>query len=56
MEFSVENRAILNAREKRMEKSREMNPTWKNSKKAQKKNTEGKWMRMKTMIEIVMFF
>ncbi|ROT66699.1 RNA-binding protein 28, partial [Penaeus vannamei] len=42
VEFSVENRAILNAREKRMEKSREMNPTWKNSKKAQKKNTEGK--------------
>ncbi|XP_047478166.1 RNA-binding protein 28-like [Penaeus chinensis] len=42
VEFSVENRAILNAREKRMEKSREMNPTWKNSKKAQKKNAEGK--------------
>lgn len=46
MEFSVENRVILNARQKRQEKSKEMNPTWKNSKAAKKEKAKGKILRM----------
>merc|ERR1719328_390464 len=32
IEFSVENRTALNARQKRLQKSREKNPTWKGNK------------------------
>lgn len=38
MEFSLENTAVLKAREKRMEKSREKNPLWKKSKHSTNEN------------------
>lgn len=38
MEFSLENKAVLKAREMRMEKSREKNPLWNKAKNSTNEN------------------
>lgn len=42
MEFSLENRSVLKARDKRMEKSKEKNPLWKKKNAAPTSVKEGK--------------
>ena len=53
MEFSLENRSVLKAREKRMEKSKEKNPLWK-KKNASSTNIKGKLFHSYTSFVLIL--